>query len=155
MNPNDFSAIAGMQPIFSTGMEAMQKRKADIGDSTIFLADFHRASLASAFVEKILRRIAHFDASLDTEHEVGVKLVTFGQTVTFHVQDVKYHNPSLLVFQGVAPEGHRVELIQNVSQISFLLIALPKSDPSKPKRPFGFHMPAAAEPFEDPPQGDA
>jgi hypothetical protein len=113
-------------------------RKGQARDSTNFIAEVQRSSLASACAAKLRFAIQHFDANLDANHEVGMRLVNFGQAVTFHVDDVRYHNPSLIFFRGTTEEGHRVELIQHVSQISFLLLALPKPDPNKPKRPFGF-----------------
>lgn len=114
------------------------RRKEQAVESTNFLADFQRESLASAFAEKLREGILRFDASLDANHEVGMRLVSFGQSITFHVENVSAHNPSLLFFCGITEDGHRVELIQHVSQISFLLLALPKPDPNQPKRRFGF-----------------
>jgi hypothetical protein len=125
-------------------------RKIKAVDSTNFLADFQRASLASAFAEKLMKSIAHFDASLDADHEVGMKLVTFGQAIMFHVEEVRYANPSLIFFRGTTPDGNRVALMQHVSQISFLLMALPKPDANQPKRKFGFHPPEPQEPQQSP-----
>jgi hypothetical protein len=39
---------------------------------------------------------------------------------------------------GVTEDGNPVQLIQHVSQISVLLMKLPRKDTSKPKQPFGF-----------------
>jgi hypothetical protein len=127
-----------------SGMEEMAQRRGKALDDTAFLADYHRASLANSFHEKLIAAIRRFDGGLDQDHEVGMRLVTFGQAITFHVLDLNYHNPSLLFFIGVTEDGHRVQLVQHVSQLSFLLIALPKLDPNKPKRKFGFAPPAPA-----------
>jgi hypothetical protein len=75
-----------------------------------------------------------------------MRLVSFGQTITFHVENVRFHDPSLLMFCGTTPDGGRVQLIQHVSQISFLLMAMPKPDPEQPRRPFGFQCP---KPMDD------
>ena len=64
--------------------------------------------------------------------------MTFGQAITFHVQDVGYYNPNLITFYGKTDDGQKVQLVQHVSHLSFLLIALPRIDPNQPKRPFGF-----------------
>jgi hypothetical protein len=93
---------------------------------------------ASAFYKRLTEWINKFDASLDQEHEVGVRLVTFGQTVVFHLNSLGYSNPSLICFYGTMDDGSPVELIQHVSQISLLLTKLPRKDPSAPKRPIGF-----------------
>ena len=95
-------------------------------------------NLASEFYKRLVKWISDFDKSLDNEHEVGVRLVNFGQTVIFHLQDIGYWNPSLLSFMGSTDKGEPVVLIQHVSQISILLMKLKRQNPEKPKRPIGF-----------------
>ena len=93
---------------------------------------------ASEFYKRLVKWITNFDQSLDNQHEVGVRLVNFGQTVVFHLDDIGYSNPSLLIFSGSTEAGDPVELIQHVSQISILLMKLPRKHPEQPKRPIGF-----------------
>jgi hypothetical protein len=107
-------------------------------ESTIFLAGIQQASLASKQAEYILGQMIKFDEELNPEQEVGIKLVSFGQTVTFHVSEIRCYDPCLITFRGFTDDGSRVELIQHVSQISFVLIALQKLEPEAPKRPIGF-----------------
>jgi uncharacterized protein DUF6173 len=97
------------------------------------------ANYASEFHKRLAKWINDFNESLDNEHEVGVKLVTFGQAVVFHLEDIGYWNPSLISFKGKTEEGNPVELIQHVTQISVLLTKLPRDNPDEPKRPIGFH----------------
>lgn len=85
----------------------------------------------------ILERVRVFEESLDEAHEVGVQLVNFGQTITFSVSRIGYINPLLIVFQGHTDSGDPIELIQHISQISFVLIKL-KRNPEIPKQPIGF-----------------
>lgn len=94
--------------------------------------------LASGFYKRLTSWIQDFDAALDPAHEVGVRLVSFGQSVTFHLRDISYWNPLLISFSGETETGDAVELIQHVSQISILLFTLPRKDPSLPKSPIGF-----------------
>lgn len=95
-------------------------------------------NLASEFHKRLVEWINDFDKSLDQDHEVGVRLVNFGQAVTFHLRDVGYWNPSLISFSGYTEQGEPVELIQHVSQISILLLKVKRQYPSQPKRPIGF-----------------
>jgi hypothetical protein len=97
-------------------------------------------NLASGFYRRIVEMIHGFEQHLDEEHEVGVRLVSFGQTMQFHIEDIGYYNPSLIIFYGTFENGARVELVQHVSQISFLLMALPKQNESKPARRIGFSL---------------
>lgn len=95
-------------------------------------------NLACEFHKRLVEWINKFDSSLEQEYEVGVRLVSFGQTVVFHLDDIGYWNPSLISFQGTTEDGQPVELIQHVSQISILLMKLKRPDPDKPKKKIGF-----------------
>lgn len=95
-------------------------------------------NLADEFYRRLLRWINDFHRGLDDEHEVGAKLVSFGQTVTFQIEDIGYWNPSLISFHGKNEKGEPVELIQHVSQINILLVALKRNNIEPPKRPIGF-----------------
>jgi hypothetical protein len=96
------------------------------------------ANYASEFHKRLANWIGNFERGMDDEHEVGVRLVNFGQTIVFHLEGLGWSNPSLISFSGKTGDGEPVELIQHVSQISILLMKLPRKDPSKPKRQIGF-----------------
>lgn len=95
-------------------------------------------NLASEFHKRLINWINDFHRALDEQHEVGARLVNFGQTVTFHIDDISYWNPSLISFVGVNQLGEPVELVQHVSQISILLVAMKRESTESPKRPIGF-----------------
>jgi hypothetical protein len=94
----------------------------------------------SEFYKRLAKWISDFDAGLDEAHEVGVRLVNFGQSVTFRLNNIGYWNPSLISFHGVTEDGNPVELIQHVSQISVLLMKLPRPNPSAPKIGFAVRV---------------
>jgi hypothetical protein len=98
-------------------------------------------NLASEFHKRLMKWIQDFEKNLDDLHEVGVRLVSFGESLTFHLERIKYWNPSLLSFVGHTDEGEPVELIQHVTQLSVLLKKLKREDPSKPRKPIGFVHP--------------
>jgi hypothetical protein len=85
-------------------------------------------NLASEFHHRLINWINDFHKSLDEKLEVGARLVNFGQSVTFHIEDISYWNPSLISFVGKNELGEPVELIQHVSQISILLVAMKHED---------------------------
>jgi hypothetical protein len=95
-------------------------------------------NLADEFHSRLKEIILEFDASLDDSFEVGMKLVSFGQAVVIHVKEIGYYNPSLIRFFGALEDGSPVELVQHVSQISFLLMAVKRLEPDKPKKRIGF-----------------
>jgi predicted DNA-binding transcriptional regulator YafY len=102
------------------------------------LVALSQANYASKFYEHLANWIIDFDSKLDNEHEVGVRLVNFGQTVVFSLEDMRYCDPSLISFIGHTEEGQPVELIQHINQINILLMKLPRQYPAEPKKPIGF-----------------
>lgn len=77
-----------------------------------------------------------FKESLDSEHEVGMLLTNFGNSILFRVTHITYENPSLVIFKGYQ-NGQFSTLIQHISQLNFLLTSVPK-DPGRPKYKIGF-----------------
>lgn len=106
--------------------------------STEALSDSQDLEQASDFFKKLSHYMDQFDKSLNQEQEVGMKLVSFGQSIQFTVHNIGYYNPKLICFYGELPDGSPVQLIQHVNQISFLLTAVQRKHPEQVKRPIGF-----------------
>ena len=87
--------------------------------------------------EVIMKRIKEFEDDLDDEHEVAIKLASFGQSILLAVTDIGYSNPFTLVFYGFV-DKQPATLIQHMSMLNFLLLAVKKEDPQKPPRRIGF-----------------
>ena len=92
---------------------------------------------ANTQFEIIKRYILDFQASLDSEHDVGLLLTNFGQSILMEVTQIGYEEPVLMVFRGFV-NGSEATLIQHVNQLSFLLTTVPK-EPEKPQRQIGFN----------------
>mgnify|MGYP006286197167 CR=1 FL=1 len=76
--------------------------------------------------ERLAKYIVEFEAELDKDHEIGARLVSFGQNIAFHIDDIGYHGPDIVTFYGTDENGQRVQLIQNIAQLSVLLVAMKK-----------------------------
>lgn len=96
--------------------------------------------LADYAYEVIMKQIKDFEDDLDENHEVALKLASFGQSLTLAVTDIGYANPNTLIFYGYVGDQFAT-LIQHKSQLNFLLLAVPKADPEKPPRRIGFASP--------------
>lgn len=94
--------------------------------------------------EVIKKYIEKFQSELDSEHEVGLLLTNFGQSVLMHVTNIGYEESVLMVFQGYV-NGQESTLIQHISQINFLLTSVPKAEPEKPARRIGFDISTAQQ----------
>jgi len=104
------------------------------------LAEVHEAPTARRAVHNIAKRIREFEASLDAAHEVGVHLVSFGGSTVVHIREVDWEQPNLIFFRGYLQDGSPVELIQHLSQLSFLLTRVRRLEPDKPRAPIGFNL---------------
>ena len=93
---------------------------------------------AKEFHYRLINWINDFHKGLDEQHEVGARLVNFGKAITFHIDDISFWNPSLISFIGKNENNEPVELIQHVSQISILLVAMKRVNTKELKRPIGF-----------------
>lgn len=83
--------------------------------------------------ERLAKYIKDFEAGLDEDHEIGARLVTFGTSVTFHIEDMGYYGPDIITFHGKNDLGEDIQLIQHTSQLSVLLVAV-KKQAEKPRR---------------------
>ena len=90
--------------------------------------------------EKILEQIHDFEASLDNDHEIALRLASFGTSVTMIVTSLGYQNPDILYFHGLV-NGKIAQLIQHASQLNFLLTSVEREDKTKPARRIGFANP--------------
>ncbi len=101
-------------------------------------ADKYTKHLAGWTYQRLVEYIKEFESDLDEEHEIGARLVSFGSEVQFHIQDIGYYDPDIITFSGVGEKSKKLLLVQNISQLSVLLIAVPKLE-EKPRR-LGFDL---------------
>jgi len=98
-------------------------------------------SAAESTYQRLLKYIGQFEMQLDRDHEVGGRFVAFGDDAHFHIADVGYWNPDIITFDGFDQGGNRVKLIQHVSQLNVLLVAVRKTTPpAEPPRRIGFYL---------------
>ena len=92
---------------------------------------------------KFIECIYNFEKSLDDDHEIGARLLSFASEVTFYIQDVGYDDPHMISFSGSNENGEKLQLVQHVSQLNIFLIAMKKRG-KEPVR-IGFKLKRAAE----------
>ena len=90
-------------------------------------------SMADWKYEKIKEQIDEFQADLLDDVDVCVALASFGTSMIMQVTDIGYQNPDMLYFYGYI-NGNQTQLIQHVSQLIFVLMAMKKEDPKRPPR---------------------
>lgn len=99
-----------------------------------------RANPAEWTFDRLCRMIEDFESKLSAEQEVGATIVGAPGEGTFHVDDIGFWGPDLIMFYGKNTHGRPVRLIQHHQQLSVLLSALPREEEAKPARRIGFAL---------------
>jgi hypothetical protein len=69
---------------------------------------------------------------LDPSLEIGARLVSFTANEVIHIDDVGYWGPDIIKFYGHTSDGRAVELMQHLSQLNVLLMAVkPVAEPRR------------------------
>ncbi len=96
-------------------------------------------SPAERACQMVILAIRGFEAGLDRDDEVAMGFAG-GEAGVLRIECIGFHPPDLLSFTGQDEAGQRMQLIQHVSQLSVVLRAVPKSEPSGPARRIGFDL---------------
>lgn len=105
--------------------------------------------LASDMYQRIVALINNFESELPDTMQAGGRLVSAGD-ITFSIQDIGYWDPNMIVFYGELSDGSAVELVQHLSQLNLLLVAVPRQDDiQKPRRVIGFTQKADPDIIHD------
>lgn len=112
--------------------EARQKRNREVVD----------LGYAHIMFDRLMRQIQQFEATLQPNEETAAYLASFGTQVLIAIDNVGYHNPYFITFDGVNVDTRqRVRLVQHVSQINvlFAAVSIPKEENRKARR-IGFYV---------------
>jgi len=96
------------------------------------------SGFANVLARQIYNQIISFDQSINTDEEIGIKLVQYGEVIKFAISGIGHQDPYLIYFHGFLDDGSPIQLIQHVNQVSFVLIKMKRPEPEKPKRQIGF-----------------
>ncbi len=96
----------------------------------------HRANPAEHFRLKLSDEIANFEATLDAEEEVGIRL----SDGTFWLSEIVTQPPEHVVFIATTDAGERVRIFKHHTQANVMLLALKKAHPEQEARRIGFRF---------------
>jgi hypothetical protein len=93
---------------------------------------------ASWMHQRLVHQIIEFEKHLGADHELGGRFVGGPTNEPLHISNVASWGPDMIVFMGQYQDGRRFELLQHYSQVSVLLVAVPKAK-DEPRR-IGFEL---------------
>jgi hypothetical protein len=107
--------------------------------------------------DRLVRMIDDFEKNLSDQEEIGGRMVGAPGEGSFHIDDIGFWGPDLIMFYGKNRDGRPVRLIQHYTQLSVLLTSMPKEKEKEKPRRIGFVIrerqeteEAAAPPAEAP-----
>jgi hypothetical protein len=85
---------------------------------------------AKRMYERVVRQIIDFEKQLSPEQEIGGRCVSAPREGVFHIEDLGYWGPDMLIFYGTDADGRPIQLLQHYSQLSVMLCVVPKEKDS-------------------------
>ena len=97
--------------------------------------------MADRKYEILKEQIEKFQENLSDDVDVCVQLASFGSSIIMYVSDIGFQNPDIMYFWGYV-NGNEAQLIQHISQLNFMLMAVKKQKPDDKPRRIGFAVDA-------------
>ncbi len=92
-----------------------------------------KSNPAEWMFDRLVRMIDDFEKNLSDQEEIGGRMVGAPGEGSFHIDDIGFWGPDLIMFYGKNRDGRPVRLIQHYTQLSVLLTSMPK-EKEKPRR---------------------
>ncbi len=96
-------------------------------------------SAAEWAYDRVILYIREFEKHLNADQEVAMGFAGSDAGV-LRIEGMGFCAPDILTFYGRDEDGARTQLIQHVSQLSVMLHARPKADPTEAPRRIGFRL---------------
>ena len=126
--------LQAIDPNFSS---TWQEKSEELGK---IIASRPQNNPAKWIYKQLEQLIKEFEANLNNEQEVGLKIVSVGGTIAYYVEELNYYEPYILVFKCHTADNQKIILIQHHPQLNFMLTTLPKQDPQQPAKRIGFKI---------------
>ncbi|WBU59831.1 DUF6173 family protein [Paracoccus albus] len=97
-------------------------------------ADQATLHAAEEVFNHLLTRVKAFQANLPEHFELGIRLANYGGERAVHVRGMGYRNPNIIEFYGLLGGKQQVAVVQHVSQLNFMLVAVPPVAEQEPYR---------------------
>ena len=89
--------------------------------------------------ERLILYIQNFEKQLKKDEEVALGF-TGGEAGVVRIEGLGYFDPDILTFYGTTDDGARTQLVQHVSQLNVMLIALPAEEEIEEPDRIGFRL---------------
>jgi hypothetical protein len=115
---DDYSRLPAIASGMQRSMDAMRTQQVETANRLAGRYD------AAELFKHLIERVRLFQNSLSSAHEVGLQVANFGKAAEIHIRTIGYKNPNLIEFSGVDMDKSEVTLVQHISQLNLMLIAV-------------------------------
>ncbi len=115
-----------------------QLQAANLTRNTHALLEQVKLEMAPVMYNRLMQEITDFQSSLNKDEEVGAYLASFGREHLISIDRIGYREPYLVIFHGWDQGGLKVQLVQHVSQVNVLFIAMKVNTEEREPRRIGF-----------------
>lgn len=81
---------------------------------------------AGYMLERARELVKDFEITIGNDAEVGMSVAGAAAGAPIRLRSISVSNPDMLIFDGIDDNGAIVRLVQHHSQMSVLLVAIPK-----------------------------
>jgi hypothetical protein len=92
-----------------------------------------RLNPAEWMYERLVKQIVDFESRLSPDEEIGGRFVAAPKEGAFHIENISYWGPDMLMFVGRDADGRPIQLMQHYTQMSILLCSVPR-EKDEPRR---------------------
>ena len=96
-------------------------------------------SAAQWAYERLILYIQNFEKQLDKDHEVAMGF-TGSDAGVMRIEGMGFFEPDILTFYGSTDDGSKTQLVQHVSQLNVMLMAMPAARPVDEPNRIGFRL---------------
>jgi hypothetical protein len=89
--------------------------------------------------ERVILYIQNFETQLDADHEVAMGFAG-GDAGVIRIEGLGYFDPDIITFYGTDDDGAKTQLVQHVTQLNVMLMALPKLPEQPEPNRIGFQL---------------
>lgn len=94
--------------------------------------------------ERLLMYISNFEKQLEPDQEVAMGL-TGSDAGVVRIGGLGYFDPDVITFYGTTENGARTQLVQHVTQMNVMLMAMPTASESETPSRIGFRLQQALD----------
>ncbi len=118
--------------------EKYKSNSPNSSNDDVFISKIKKVDVNSAGFkyDELQNQINTFQKNLSSKEDISISFAAY-ENKPIEINFISYHEPDFIYFYGTY-NGNKIQIIQNIYQLNFMLIAYPKVKSSKEPNRIGF-----------------